>query len=89
MVKNNRSTGNLLMCITEILIGLLLLINPIGFMTSIIIALGIAMTVLGIGCLISYFHMDADTAVEKNDLAKGLILPFSVSSASLKQNGLL
>lgn len=37
MTKINRSTGNLLTCIFELLVGILLLINPVGFTSGIII----------------------------------------------------
>ncbi len=48
MSKVNRGIGNILLCIAEIIVGILLLINPVGFTASIIMALGIVLAVMGI-----------------------------------------
>lgn len=56
MNKINRKTGNLLMCISELLIGVLLLINPVGFTSGIIVMLGIIFTVLGVSSMVYYFR---------------------------------
>ena len=77
MNKLNRNTGNLIMCITEAVIGILLLINPIGFTSGIIIALGVVLTLLGAKALVGYFKADAETASESSGLAKGLLLAVS------------
>lgn len=73
MGKINRSTGNLLTCIFEILVGILLLINPVGFTSGIIIVFGIVLAVIGVISLIRYFRADAETASQENGLVKGLI----------------
>lgn len=76
MSKIKRSTGNLLMCLTEIIIGILLLINPVGFTSGIIITLGIILAIMGIGIIAGYFKTDPEEAAEKNGLAKGLVFVF-------------
>lgn len=76
MSKIKRSTGNLLMCLTEIIIGILLLINPAGFTSGIIITLGIMLTIMGIGSIVGYFKADPEEAAEKSGLAKGLVFVF-------------
>lgn len=43
MKKIDRNVGNLVMCIAEAVIGILLLVNPVGFTSGIIIALGIVL----------------------------------------------
>ena len=48
------------MSFVEILIGILLLINPVGFTSSIIVAFGIVLTIMGIGQIIKYFRTDAE-----------------------------
>lgn len=73
MSKINRSTGNLLTCIFEILVGTLLLIDPVGFTSGIIIVFGIVLAVIGVISLFKYFRMDAETAAQENRLVKGLI----------------
>ena len=73
MSKINRNTGNLLTCIFEILVGILLLIDPVGFTSGIIIVFGIVLAVIGVISLFKYFRMDAETAAQENGLVKGLI----------------
>ena len=73
MSKINRSTGNLLTCIFEILVGILLLIDPVGFTSGIIVAFGIVLAVIGAISLFRYFREDAETASQESGLAKGII----------------
>lgn len=73
MNKINRNTGNLLTCIFEILVGILLLIDPVGFTSGIIIVFGIVLAVIGVIGLFKYFRMDAEAAAQENGLVKGLI----------------
>ena len=44
MEKTLKKNSNLVMCIAELIIGILLLINPVGFTRGIIVALGIPLT---------------------------------------------
>lgn len=67
------SSANFIMFISEIVLGILLLVNPIGFTSGIIITLGVVMVCLGIGNIIRYFRKAPEVAAEKNDFAKGLI----------------
>lgn len=60
MSKIKRSTGNLLTCIFEILVGILLLIDPVGFTSGIIIVFGIVLAVIGLVSLFKYFRTDAE-----------------------------
>lgn len=73
MSKINRNTGNLLTCIFEVLVGILLLINPIGFTSGIITVSGIILAVTGVVSLFSYFRENPETAAQESGLAKGLI----------------
>lgn len=77
MSKIDRNTGNLVMCIAEAVIGILLLINPIGFTSGIIITLGIALALTGAKELVGYFKADAEAAAAGSGLAKGLLLAVS------------
>lgn len=74
MDKVNRNTVNLLLCVAEILLGILLLIDPIGFTTGIIVVIGIVLAIVGICALVRYFRSDPREAAQKNGLAIGLIL---------------
>lgn len=73
MSKLDRNTGNLIMCIAEAVIGILLLINPIGFTSGIISALGIVLALLGAKELVGYFKAEPDDAATGSGLAKGLL----------------
>lgn len=75
MRKNiDRNTGNLILCIAEAAIGILLLIDPIGFTSGIIMALGLVLGILGIKELLDYFRTEPETAAKSNGLAKGLLM---------------
>ncbi len=69
----HNSTGSLLTCIVEIVLGILLLINPIGFTSTIIIVFGIILVIVGVMSLIRYFKADAHVAALENNLANGLM----------------
>ncbi|MCM1345277.1 MAG: DUF308 domain-containing protein [Lachnospiraceae bacterium] len=73
MDKMKRNAGNLLMCLAEIVIGILLLINPVGFTAGIIITIGFLLAVLGIVSIIGYFRTAPEEAALKNELAIGLV----------------
>ncbi|MCM1060296.1 MAG: DUF308 domain-containing protein [Eubacterium sp.] len=72
MEKMKRNVGNLLMCLAEIVIGILLLIDPVGFTAGIIITLGALLAVFGIISIIGYFRAAPEEAAHKSGLAMGL-----------------
>ncbi len=74
MKKSIWHTSSLLMCIVEILIGILLLINPVGFTSGIIVCGGIILTLMGIVSIIKYFFTNAEDAAESGNLGKGILL---------------
>lgn len=59
--------------IAEILIGILLLVNPVGFTTWIIMMLGIALVLVGIINVIQYFRTPPIEAALKKSLATGVL----------------
>lgn len=69
-----KNGGTLVICLFEILIGILLLINPAGFTAGIIIAVGFFLTVGGIRNVIQYFRMKAEEAAMGRGLFRGLVL---------------
>lgn len=73
MSNIKRSAFHIAMCLAEIVIGILLLINPVGFTSGIIVILGILLAVLGIGSIIGYFREKPEEAAQKNELVKGLV----------------
>ena len=74
MKNTHVNTSMLIMPIIEMVIGILLLINPVGFTSGIIVVLGIVMACLGAGSIVSYFRKSPEEAALKNDFTKGLIL---------------
>lgn len=73
MNRINRNMGNLLTCILEALVGVLLLIDPVGFTSGIIIVFGIIISIIGVISLFRYFRENPETAAQESGLAKGLI----------------
>ncbi len=84
MSQFKHSSGNLLMCIAELLIGILLLIDPIGFTSGIIIVLGIVLALDGLRCCVRYFREDPAEAAEQGNLGKGLIFLITGLFCALK-----
>lgn len=66
-------SGSLITCILEIVMGVLLLINPIGFTSGIIIGAGVVLCLGGAVSIIRYFMMKPEPAAQGQLLFKGLI----------------
>lgn len=66
-------TGSILTCILEIVVGVLLLINPVGFTSGIIIGAGVLLCLGGLLSVIRYFMLKPEIAAQKQLLFKGLI----------------
>lgn len=65
--------GNIIMSLGELLIGILLLIKPIGFTKGIIVLVGSILIVLGIINIVKYFTTDIFQAIKEQSLSAGLI----------------
>ena len=63
---------NLILCLGELVIGILLLVNPEGFTQAIVLAVGIVVAALGVLNVINYFRADPREAAEDHRLAYGL-----------------
>ena len=68
-----RNLGSVAMSLAEIIIGILLLVNPVAFTSGIIVAFGIVLMIMGIGTTIKYFRTDPEEAAVSQLLVKGLI----------------
>lgn len=64
----------LILCVFEILVGVLLLIDPVGFTSGIIIACGAVLLVAGFLFLLRYFRTDPVEAAAGQTLLKGLLM---------------
>lgn len=67
-----RSLVGVAMSLAELIIGILLLVNPIGFTSGIIVAFGLVMMIWGICRIIQYFCTDPEEAAVARSLEKGL-----------------
>ena len=72
MLKRNLSS--MAMSLVELIIGILLLVNPIGFTSGIIIAFGIVLMIMGISTTIKYFRTEPEEAAVSQILVKGLLM---------------
>lgn len=61
------------LCIAELIAGILLLLDPAQFTSTVIIGIGVVLIILGIIKVINYFRTAADTAAIGQLLTKGLI----------------
>ncbi len=67
------SFNSILLFFFEIAVGILLLINPIGFTTGIITGAGIILIIIGIVNIVKYFKKEAIEASMGQYLMKGLV----------------
>lgn len=65
--------SELLPCIFELFVGILLLINPASFTSGIIIVGGFVLLIVGIRNTAAYFRHDPDTAALSQQLFRGLL----------------
>ena len=72
MLKRNLSS--MAMSIAELIIGILLLVNPIGFTSGIIIAFGIVLMIMGVSKTIKYYRAEPEEAAVSQILVKGLLM---------------
>jgi len=57
----------------EIFVGILLLVNPIGFTSGIVIGGGVLLCIYGLISVFKYFTTHIEEAIVHQDLAKGLL----------------
>ncbi|MGM9614766.1 MAG: glycoside hydrolase family 2 TIM barrel-domain containing protein [Oscillospiraceae bacterium] len=64
----------ILACVLEALVGVLLLVKPVGFTSAILVGAGILLVVYGLIELVRYFRMPVEEAAKKQPMSKGLFL---------------
>lgn len=72
-MKKTFNNSSVILSIAELIVGVLLLINPVAFNKGIIIAVGVGLMVLGLYKIIRYFSVKPDVAARQGDFAKGFI----------------
>lgn len=74
MRRFKENGGGLLLCLLEVLVGILLLINPGGLTTIIIATVGAVLALWGIVDTVRYFRMDPAQAALSQTLLRGMTL---------------
>ncbi len=73
-MKTLKENANpIILCIVEVVVGILLLVNPVGFTVGIIIAVGIALMIGGLINVVRYFKTGPEEAAVGRLLTQGLI----------------
>lgn len=72
-MNTSSKVSSIILSLCEAIIGVLLLVNPVGFTTGIIVFLGIVLLVLGITSVVQYFRTEPEAAVLKQGLTRGCI----------------
>ena len=67
------SAADLALCILELAAGILLLLDPVKFTSTVIIGVGVVLIILGLIEVVNYFRTDAKSASLGQMLTKGLI----------------
>lgn len=70
-LKNSMST--IILCVFELAVGILLLIDPVSFTKAIFVIAGIVLVVIGVLNVLKYFFTRPDEAIIHQYMAKGLI----------------
>lgn len=65
--------GGIIICIFELVVGVLLFVNPVGFTSGIIMVAGAVLMVLGLVEIVKYFRTNAQEASCGQMLVKGLL----------------
>lgn len=73
MKKLDKQIKSMILCIAELLIGMLLLIKPVGFTSVIIIGAGLGLMIKGLMDVVRYFRTSAKEASLQEGLSNGLI----------------
>lgn len=73
MKKIKKHLTGILLCLFELVVGVLVLIDPMGFTTAIIVAAGIGLIILGLVSVVKYGHEEPQTAAQGQYLLKGLL----------------
>lgn len=72
-MKSTSKVSSVIMSLCEIVVGILLLVNPVGFTAGILIFLGIVLLVVGVAGMIRYFRAAPEQAAMEQSLTRGLL----------------
>lgn len=72
-MKTSSKVSSVILSLCEAVVGILLLVNPVGFTTGIIIFLGIVLLLLGVAGVVQYFRTPAEVAALRQSLTRGCL----------------
>lgn len=72
MKRWNTVLGKVVLCVCEIIVGVLLMADPVVFTSGIITAAGVVLLMMGAFTIFKYFRMDPLDAQKEQGLAKGI-----------------
>ena len=84
MKKIKEYLSGIIFCLFELIVGILLLIEPVGFTSWIIMIAGIVLVVMGIVEVVKYFKTNAKEASLSQTLVKGLFFVLAGGFCALK-----
>lgn len=73
MKKLKKHFTGILLCLFELIVGILVLVDPLGFTAAIIVTAGIGLIILGLVCVVKYGSADPQAAAQGQYLLKGLL----------------
>ena len=73
MGNGKEKVGGAALCLFEFIVGVLLLIDPVGFTAGILKAAGGVLMIFGLVEIVKYFRMSVEEAVLGQTLVKGLV----------------
>ncbi len=74
MKSLKENVNGVALCIFDLIVGILLMINPVGFTSMIIKISGVVMLLLGIIEVVKYFRTDTKDAAIGQTLTKGILI---------------
>ncbi|MBQ4344240.1 MAG: DUF308 domain-containing protein [Erysipelotrichaceae bacterium] len=74
MIEKKKMFDIIVMIVVELVVGLMLLVNPIELTSVILICIGTVLLVEGVRQVIHYFMDEPDQASKQNTAAKGILL---------------
>lgn len=73
MKKIKKHLSGILLCLFELIVGILVLLDPMGFTTAIIVAAGVGLIIAGVVSAVKYGRADSLSAAQGQYLLKGLL----------------
>lgn len=74
MKKLTSKAAELIFAAAELVLGILLLINPVSFTSAIITVLGLLLAIMGIAAIVRHFKKNPAEAARGQDMTQGLVM---------------